>query len=139
MESYPAEPSGNVDAGAASCGVPAASTARATIRNDPLRGGVQSRVHRTHVTSDFGELRVADFHVAPPSVLTSTAEMPRSPAKAIPPIWTTPPTTVLSAGVAMIAVVWIGPRFVQPFCCQYPRYSPCVASIFVSHFAWNIP
>src|SRR5256885_1698707 len=86
MESYPAEPSGNVDAGAASCRVPSASTARATMRNDPLRGGVQSRVHKTQVRFDFGELRLADFQVSPPSVLTSTAEIPRSPASAIPPM-----------------------------------------------------
>src|SRR2546427_11150471 len=104
MESYPAEPSGNVDAGADTCGVPSASTARATIRNDPLRGGVQSRVHKTQVRFDFGELRVADFQLSPPSVLISTAAIPPPPARAIPPIRTTALTTVPSAGVAMIAV-----------------------------------
>src|SRR5216117_4367672 len=113
------------------------------MRNDPPRGGVHGKVHKTQVNPDIGAFRVASVHVEPPSVLTSTREIPRSPAKATPPIVTAPWTTVLSGGVAMIATVWIRPfpssEFVQPFCCQYPRAAPVTASIFVIHFAWNIP
>ena len=79
------------------------------MRNDPPPGGVHGKVHKTQVNPDIGAFRVASVHVEPPSVLTSTREIPRSPAKATPPIVTAPPTTVLSGGVAMIATVWIRP------------------------------
>src|SRR5207247_8640802 len=39
----------------------------------------------------------------------------------------------------MYSAVLFCPWFVQPFCCQKPRYSPFTASILVSHLAWNIP
>src|SRR2546426_414330 len=118
--------------------------ARAKIRNDPPRGGVQLKVHNTQVRARPGRgYSVASVHVEPPSVLTSTREIPRSPANATPPMSTIPPTTALSAGTAIIATVLTRPcessEFVQPFCCQYPRNSPRTASIFVTHFAWNIP
>src|SRR6266571_7784301 len=123
--------------------IPTPSYARATILKDPPRGGVHGNVHNTQVSPDIGSFRVASVQVEPPSVLTSTREIPRSPANAIPPISVVPPTTALSGGVAIIATVWIRPlpssEFVQPFCCQYPRNSPCTASILVTHFAWNIP
>src|SRR5207249_11571160 len=113
------------------------------MRNDPPRGGVHGNVHNTQVSPDIGPFRLASVHVEPPSVLTSTREIPRSPANATPPMSTIPPTTVLSAGVAIIATVFTRPcessEFVQPFCCQYPRNSPWTTSIFVTHFAWNIP
>ena len=80
-------------------------------------------------------MRVAFPQVCPPSVLTWTAEIPRSPARATPPIVTADPTTELCGGVATIAVVRIAPRFVHPFCCQNPRTSPLTTEILVSHFA----
>ena len=80
-------------------------------------------------------------------MLTSTRLIPRSPARATPPIVTGPETTALYAGVAMIAVVRIAPRsfvpanseFVHPFCCQNPKNAPCTRVTRVTHFAWNIP
>src|SRR3989475_4865316 len=123
IESYPDDPFGNGGAGVESWITPAASYARATIRNEPPCGGGQLNVHNTQVRPRPGRgYSVASIHVEPPSVLTSTREIPRSPANATPPISTFPPTTALSAGTAIIATVLTRPcassEFVQPFCCQ---------------------
>src|SRR5437773_9077497 len=114
------------------------------MQYDPPPGGVQGNCHITQARPERGgALSVAGAHVIPPSVLTSTPEIPRSPASATPPIVTAEPTTELCGGVATIAVVRICPPvpllFVHPFCCQNPRNSPCTTVIRVSHLAWNIP
>src|SRR5207249_7222891 len=128
IESYPDDPFGNGGAGVASGITPTASYARATIRNEPPRGGVQLKVHNTQVRPRPGRgCCVTSGYVEPPSVLPSTREIPRSPANATPPMSTVAPTTALSAGTAMIATVLTRPcessEFVQPFCCQSPRNS----------------
>src|SRR5947199_8464765 len=106
------------------------------MRNDPPRGGVHGNVHNTQVSPDIGPFRLASVHVEPPSVLTSTREIPRFPANATPPTVTAPPTTALSACAAMIATAWIrpfrSPEFVPPAGSPAWPNSPWTAPIFVT-------
>src|SRR5467141_583749 len=147
IESYPEAPSENGGAGAGSWAAPEPSTARAKIRWEPLPGEVHGNVHNRHVSPPRSGGSSEAGSQGPSSVFTSTPEIPRSPARATPPISTEDPTTELYAGVAMIAVVRIAPlsppgmrsEFVQPFCCQNPANGPCTRVMWVTHFAWNIP
>lgn len=54
-----------------------------TILYSVLLAGVNPADNRTHVYSDSGDLIVADFQIIPPFTITSTLEIPLSPANAI--------------------------------------------------------
>src|SRR6201998_4568972 len=92
---YPVFPSGNGGLTSAVCTFPVLSVALTTILLLPWGAvGVNSAAHRTQVYFESGSLILADFQVTPPSVLTSTFDIPRSPAKAIPATGTLCPGTI---------------------------------------------
>jgi len=64
--------------------VPVPSTARTVRVCVPADGIRQCQDHSTQVCAESGGVTVARDHVLPPSVLTSTAFIPRIPAKAMP-------------------------------------------------------
>src|SRR5215207_6228832 len=70
----------------ADCMFPALSVALTTMLYFPLFCGIQSRAQRTHELLERGSLMLAFCQVFPPSVLTSTFDIPMSPAKARPAI-----------------------------------------------------
>src|SRR5678816_2799928 len=107
-------------------------------------------VHKTHVYLESGSLILAVFHVIPPSVLTSTFEIPLSPPNAIPAIGTLLLDKldlvvkfsskflnlfIIGAcpGITMEDPVLYSAIFDQPFLCQYPSYTLSTSSISVSY------
>src|SRR5919107_6197300 len=66
--------------------LPALSVALTTILYFPLFCGIQSRAQRTQELLESGSLILAVCQLFPPSVLTSTFDIPLSPAKAMPAI-----------------------------------------------------
>jgi hypothetical protein len=63
---------------------PVPSTARTINVTVPMMVGTHSTAHSTHVWLPIAGLTRAGRHACPPSVLTSTARIPRSPPKATP-------------------------------------------------------
>src|ERR687890_1983203 len=73
--------------------LPALSVALTTMLYFPLFCGIQSRAQRTQELLESGSLTLAVCQVFPPSVLTSTFDIPLSPAKATPAIGLLFPTS----------------------------------------------
>src|SRR3972149_6376204 len=83
---YPVAPLGNGFWRLAVWTFPALSVALTMILYSPMVGGFHSVAQKTHVYPERGSLTLAVSQVLPPSVLTSTFNIPRSPAKAMPAI-----------------------------------------------------
>src|ERR687885_2542867 len=110
---------------------PVLSVALTTMLYLPVLCGIQSRAQRTHELIESGSFRVAVCHVFPPSVLTSTFDIPLSPAKAMPAIGLLFPTAIFAEsssnllrsafpGNTIFECVWYLALFAHPLLCQNP-------------------
>src|SRR6266550_2740565 len=103
---------------------PVPSVERTTSFIAPVADGVHLKIQRRHVSAPAGVSSVAWPQVFPPSADTSTLEIPRLPANAIPPIVTSPPVHFkLRPGTSMRELVFTMALSDQPCCIQYPRKS----------------
>src|SRR5206468_12830240 len=97
---------------------------RTTSSPVPLAGRGHLTTHGRHVSVPGGVSSVAGVKVFPPSVDTSTLEMPPLPANAMPTIVTSPPVHfTLRPGTSMRELVFTIALSDQPCCIQYPRKS----------------
>ena len=110
MVSQPRAPSGAGGDGCSSWTLPVRSVARTFISWLPA-SAAQSVTHWTQVAFEIGADSRASRQT--PSMATSTFEMPRSGAQAIPAIATWPAETP-PRGVSIRDWVRIGPSFAQP-------------------------
>src|SRR3989442_14266538 len=119
---YPDAPSGSVGTSRAVCTTPRPSRARTFNVYSPGAVGVQSAAHNTQVNGPSGGLISAGRHVPPPSVLYSTALIPRSPPYATPPSPISP--TVPERGATVNSdIVFTTASSLHPDASQYPRKS----------------
>ena len=91
------------------------------------------------MSGDSGRFSSPARQVPPPSVDTSTLEIPRSPAKATPATVVGPETDEPSRGTSILDPVFTMAFFDHPRCSQYPRYGESTTSIPVSHLGFFIP
>src|SRR5437867_7268967 len=116
----------------ATWGFPYPSVALTTTLYFPLFCGIHSSAQRTQELREIGSLRLAVIQVFPPSVLTSTFDIPLSPAKAMPAIGLLLPGVAIlaesasnlfrsaSPGRTIFERVWYLALFAQPLLCQNP-------------------
>ena len=63
----------------------------------------------------------------------------RSPACAIPPTWSGSEIVLPPTGTSIRDIVCTAAESLQPFSCQYPRYSRSASSIRVTHLQFFMP
>src|SRR5215510_4692364 len=114
---YPEAPSGSGGANCAVCTVPSPSVARTLIRYSPTCGGIHALCHKTQENADSDSLLSAISQLLPPSVETSTFEIPRFPANAMPAIVVEP--LILLSGTSIRDMVLYSALSFQPRFCQY--------------------
>src|SRR5712692_9985603 len=100
----------------------------------PLFFGIQSSAHNTHELFERGSFMLAVCQLFPPSTLTSTSDIPLSPAKAIPAIGLLFPTIEdilgaatrpnlaarVSPGATILECVLYSASLAHPLLCQKP-------------------
>src|SRR5205807_269554 len=112
-------PLGKLGAISALCSAPKPSRARTWSVYAPSDAGVQFAVQSTQLSADSGGIICAIDQLWPPSVLYSTAWMPRLPANATPASWIRPSLTIEpSLGESTRAIVFTTACLSQPWASQ---------------------